>query len=78
MDDWEKLLATQKVHDQVGILLSDKEELQSEPSTDPVGSDDNYALVDGKRIKVGRIFATLLKRPKPPLPRPQFGHRSAK
>jgi hypothetical protein len=78
---WERSPAGTKLHDQGGILLSDEEELESDPShpdTDAVASEEEYDLVDGKRVRIGRIAATPLKRPRPAPPRPQFGHSSAK
>ena len=68
---WEKSPAGQKLHEQGGILFSDEEELESEPSRpymDPVASEEEYDLVDGKRVRVGRIAATPLKRPRPAPP----------
>lgn len=70
-DTREKSLAGQKVHDQVGIIIFDEEELESESSrsdTELVASKDDYELVDRKRVKVGRITMTPLKKPQPDPP----------
>lgn len=47
-EDWVKSPAAAKLHDHVGIIISDDEELQSEHDTDSVKSGKDYKVVEGK------------------------------